>query len=393
MEWTTRIAQSNDMVEVIHELTRDLPGQFDLGFLFLSGFDNDSALAAYNGIKEKLFIETLLGCGCYGVIADKREIENNPSAALLLASLPDVKVTRFYHPQDSYDDLTSSEAWYDYLDVYPNEKPNFIIFSDPMNISLSQFLEGANLAYPGAAVVGGLASAGNQPKTSCLLFDGHLFTEGLAGVFLTGNIRIETIVAQGCRPIGENYIITNADENIVYELAGRPFYEVLEEVLSGASKADQKLAEDAVFLGIAMNEYKHRMRLGDYVIRLLMGIDEESGAGIITDAVDQGQTVKFHVRDRNAAEQELKGLLQSHKDELLKMNPEGALIVSCSARGIDLFGTLGHDIRLIREAIGDIPLAGFFGAGEIAPTAGKNFLHGLTTVLALFYPEQNSFSK
>ena len=55
--------------------------------------------------------------------------------------------------------------------------------------------------------------------------------EGLIGVCLTGNLRVETVVSQGCRPIGETFIVTRAQRNIIYELAGRPFYKVLEEVL------------------------------------------------------------------------------------------------------------------------------------------------------------------
>jgi small ligand-binding sensory domain FIST len=393
MEWTTRIVQSKDLVEVVYELTRDLPGQFDLGFLFLSNYDDVFALSTYQGIQEKLFIKTLLGCCCYGVIADRKEIENTPAAVLLLATLPEVDISPFYHPAGSYDDLSKPEDWYDFLNVYPNEKPQFIIFSDPLNTSLSVFLEAITHAYPDAPAFGGLVAAGEQLKSSCLLYNGQSFSEGLVGVFLKGNIHIETIVAQGCRPMGENYIVTSADENIVYELAGKPFYEILEEVLEKVSKEDRKLAEQAIFLGVAMDEYKHRMRQGDYVIRLVMGIDEETGAGILTDAISQGQTVKFHVRDSQAAEKELETLLLNHKQELLRKKPKGAMIVSCSARGIDLFGALGHDTRLIRESIGKIPLAGFFGAGEIGPVHGKNFLHGLTTVLGLFYEEQCPFNK
>src|SRR5208282_6119357 len=139
------------------------------------------------------------------------------------------------------------------------------------------------------------------PGENTLILDGEVRQEGLIGVCLTGNLRVETVVSQGCRPIRETYIVTKAQRNIIYELAGRPFYKVLEEVLSKGTDYDRHLANEAIFVGIAMNEYKDAFKRGDFLIRGLMGVEPQSGAGAVGDHMRVGQTVQFHLRDAKTA--------------------------------------------------------------------------------------------
>ena len=140
-------------------------------------------------------------------------------------------------------------------------------------------------------------------------------------------------------------------------------------------------------MGIAMNEYKHEMKRGDFLIRMLVGIDEKSGAGAIADYIRPGQTIQFHVRDAVSATEDLNELLRFQHNKNPQMNPSGALIFSCNGRGQNLFKEKNHDIGIIQGQIGGVPGAGFFCAGEIGPVAGKNFIHGFTSSIALFYPE------
>ncbi len=386
MEFLSRISTSTLLDVILKDLSEGVEGAWDIAFLFISGFDEKSTKVIGDKIQAGLSLKNVLGCAGYGVIGAGKEIEDSPSVSLLLARMPGVRCMPFYLDQTSYEDLQTTEEWYDLMDVYPNEKPKFIVFTEATNSAMNSFIEGINKSYPNSPVVGGLTGVENHPRQNLFICNSQYYAEGLVGVCLTGNIHIETIVSQGCRPIGESYIITQADDNIIYELAGRPFYEVLEDVINEISERDQKLAQDAIFVGIAMNEYKHRMRQGDFIIRLLMAIDDESGAGIITDAVHVGQTVKFHVRDPISAEQDLKSLLKEHQNELVRLAPKGGLIFSCSARGKELFGAQNHDTNLLNDFLGDVPLSGFFSAGELGPVYGKNFLHGVTSCIALFYP-------
>jgi small ligand-binding sensory domain FIST len=58
----------------------------------------------------------------------------------------------------------------------------------------------------------------------------------------------------------------------------------------------------------------------------------------------------------------------------------GAIYVSCSGRGGPHFGGQSAELQIVRRALGDVPLVGFFAGGEIA----RNHLYGYTGVLTVF---------
>ena len=131
-----------------------------------------------------------------------------------------------------------------------------------------------------------------------------------------------------------------------------------------------------------MDERRVEFRRGDFLIRGVVGADEQSGAVAIGDVVDVGSTVQFHVRDARSADEDLQAMVGS-----VDRSPVGALLFTCNGRGIRMFGEPDHDARVIQQRLGGLPLAGFFCAGELGPVGGRNFLHGFTASMALFYEE------
>jgi small ligand-binding sensory domain FIST len=388
MEFINRLTQSSDRVQIVAELLEGVEGEFDLGILYVCPWQPYDPQEVYKTLKDRVKIKHFLCCTCAGIIGTEKEVEGRPSASLMLARLPDVQIVPFSLNQVELESLKNNEDWYNYLEVYPTERPNFLVFADPFLIDANRFLATLNISYPGSAVVGGLASAGAGPQENTLILDGEVFQEGLIGVCLKGNISIETVVSQGCRPIGETFIITKAEQNIIYELAGQPFYKVLEEVLNKGTEYDRHLARQVILIGIATNEYRHEFKRGDFLVRGILSVDPTNGAGVVGDYVKTGQTVQFHLRDAKTANEDLHELLKMHKIKQHTVAPHGAMIFSCNGRGINLFGQQDHDIRIIQHHLGPIPAAGFFCAGEIGPIAGINFLHGFTNSMALFYPQR-----
>lgn len=388
MEFINRITQAGVSTQIVSELLTGVEGDFDLGILYICPWPPYDPLSIFQALKAKGNIRHLICCTCAGIIGATREIEGRPSASLMLMRLPQVKIVPFVLSQPVLETLKVKEDWYNFLEVYPNEKPSFIVFADPFAFDGNGFLAGLNEAYPGMPIVGGLASAASGPGENTLILDGEVMREGLVGACLTGNLRVETVVSQGCRPIGETFIVTKAQRNIIYELAGRPFYKVLEEVLNKGTDYDRHLAHEAIFVGIAMNEYKDKFKRGDFLIRGVMGVEPQSGAGVVGDHMRVGQTVQFHLRDGRTANEDLHELLKQYKAQAQATSAHGAFVFSCNGRGINLFGEHDHDIRIIQHHLGPVPAAGFFCAGEFGPVGGINFLHGFTNSMALFYPQQ-----
>jgi len=388
MEFISRITEAGNLSQITSELLMQIEGDFDLGILYVCPGSSYEPLELFQAIKAQGKIRHLICCTCAGIIGGKHEIEGRPSASIMLMRLPQVKIVPFIVSQPVLESIKVKEDWYNFFDVYPNENPSFLVFADPFAFDGNAFLAGLNRAYPQRPVVGGLASGASQPGENTLILDGEVMREGLVGVCLTGNLRVETIVSQGCRPIGETFIVTKAQRNIVYELAGRPFYNVLEEVLSKTTDYDRELAREAIFMGIAMNEYKDKFQRGDFLIRAVMGVDPKSGAGAVGDHMRVGQTVQFHLRDAKTANEDLHELLKQYRTKKQVTAAHGAFVFSCNGRGFNLFKEQDHDIRIIQQYLGPVPAAGFFCAGEIGPVGGINFLHGFTNSMALFYPQQ-----
>jgi small ligand-binding sensory domain FIST len=388
MEFINRLTEADNLPKIMADLSAGIAGDFDLGILYVCPWAPYDPLELFQALKAKVQVRHLICCTCAGIIGTEREIEGRPSASLVLMRLPLVKIMPFSIVQPVLETIKTKEDWYNFLDVYPNERPSFLVFADPFAFDGNGFLHGLNEAYPGMPIVGGLASAASSPGENILILDGEVMKEGLIGVCLMGNLRVETVVSQGCRPIGETFIVTKAERNIVFELAGRPFYKVLEDVLNKGTEYDRHLAHEAIFLGIAMNEYKDQFKRGDFLIRGVMGVEPQSGAGVVGDHMHVGQTVQFHLRDAKTANEDLHELLKQYKTKKQLVAAHGALVFSCNGRGINLFNERDHDIRIIQHHLGPVPAAGFFCAGEFGPVGGINFLHGFTNSMALFYPQQ-----
>jgi small ligand-binding sensory domain FIST len=388
LEFISRITEADSLPEITSELLEGVQGDFDLGVLYICPWPPYDPMSLFQALKKQVHIRHLICCTCAGIIGGKREIEGRPSASLMLMRLPEVKIVPFALSQSVLETLKTREDWYELLEVYPNEAPSFLVFVDPFSFDGNGFLAAINQAYPGMPIVGGLASAASGPGENILILDDEMRQDGLVGVCLSGNLKVETVVSQGCRPIGETFIVTSAQRNIVYELAGRPFYKVLEDVLNQGTDYDRHLAQEAIFMGIAMNEYKDKFRRGDFLIRAVVGVEPQSGAGVVGDHMRVGQTVQFHLRDARTANEDLHELLKQFKSKKQATPAQGAFVFSCNGRGINLFKERDHDIRIIQHHLGPLPAAGFFCAGEIGPVGGTNFLHGFTNSMALLYPRK-----
>jgi small ligand-binding sensory domain FIST len=207
---------------------------------------------------------------------------------------------------------------------------------------------------------------------------------------VSGPVSIRTVVSQGCRPIGDRYIVTKADKNMILELSGAPALERLQAMFDALDPNEQRIAQNGLHFGIVMDEQRNRFGRGDFLVRNLVGADQTSGALAVGDLVKEGQTVQFHVRDADSASEDLHLLLAGERAR--QSAPAlGALMFSCCGRGRGLFGRPHHDVTAVRERIGAVPIAGFFAQGEIGPVCGTNFLHGYTASIALFSePESRS---
>ncbi len=364
------------------QVREGLGGAADLAFLFFSSQYADQADALSDAVRAELAPTILLGCTGEGIIAGMEEIEEAAAVTLWAARLPGVRATplRFFVPEG--EEEPALDRWPDNLSE-EDEQPTFILLADPFTTPMTEALSVLADRWPGAAAIGGLAGGGHDQGDHRLLLNDEVHDGGLVGVALSGPVSIRTVVSQGCRPIGAPFVVTKSEQNVIHELGGVPALDRLQAVFESLAGEERRMAHQALHVGIVIDEHRERFERGDFLIRNLIGADRGSGSVAIGDHVQEGQTVQFHLRDAKSASEDLNLLLAMDRTRHEKP-PLGALLFSCCGRGQGLFGRPHHDVGVVRERAGDIPVAGFFAQGEIGPVGGSNFLHGYTASLALF---------
>src|SRR5262249_20906408 len=156
---------------------------------------------------------------------------------------------------------------------------------------------------------------------------------GAVGVAFRGDVAIDTLVAQGCRPIGTPLVVTRADGHIIHELANRPPLEVVKELHDSLPPRDQALFRHSLFVGIEMTDSLVH-HAGELLVRNIAGLDPESGALAVAATLRPFQVIQFLLRDAHAATQDLTRLLERYRDSGSRV--DGALLFSCVGRGARL---------------------------------------------------------
>jgi len=337
-------------------------GPADLAFLFFSPHYAEQSTDLTAAVRRELAPNLLVGCTGEGIIGGTEEIESAPAISLWAARLPG--------------------GWPDELGSGP-APPTFLLLGDPFSTGVDEALSLIASRCPGSMAIGGMAGGGRDVGENRMVLNGEVYEGGLVGVALSGPLSIRTVVSQGCRPIGERYVVTRAENNVIHELGGVPALERLQTVFETLSGAERRLAHRALHIGVVMNEQRNRFERGDFLVRNLIGADRNSGSVAIGDRIQEGQTVQFHIRDAQSASEDLHLMLAADRSRH-QHPPLGALLFSCCGRGRGLFGHPHHDVTVLHERAGNIPVAGFFAQGEIGPVGGMNFLHGYTASVALF---------
>ncbi|MBC7785757.1 MAG: FIST C-terminal domain-containing protein [Burkholderiales bacterium] len=398
MMFAAALSTRADPEEAVHEVIEQLHAQgaqseqngadpaksdsagFDLAIVFFTHHHGGDADSIAQTLQDALGEPALIGCSCEGVIGQAREVENTPGLSVLAARLPGVRVSTFHISDDQWPAaLASRDALTDHLNIASDTRA-IIGLGDPWTTPITHLLQRFGEITPAIPLIGGMASGARKAGENVILFNNARFDEGMAGVAISGPVRVETVVSQGCRPIGQRFIVTKGQANVIEQLGGKPALTVLEQLVHSLTDAEKQLLSNGLLIGQAMSEYKETFARGDFVVRSIVGVDQSSKALGVGDRVRVGQTVQFHVRDQVTADEDLNHLLGARQIT----SPSGALLFSCNGRGSRLFAKPHHDAQTAAKWMPDVPLAGFFAAGELGPVDGRNFIHGHTASFALF---------
>ena len=393
MKWTSALSEQPVLEDAIAECGVAIKSSvgdadLDLAVAFISPHYEESYDRVADLMAESLGAKHVFGCSGGGVIGNGIEIEQRPGISVTAAVLPNVDIRPVHLQVDGLPDLDAGpDKWVDLFGVAPDRDPHFVMLADPYSFPVQNLLMGMDYAYPRATKIGGLASGASRQGGNALFLDGEVLRNGAIGLALDGNITVDTVVAQGCRPIGQPMRISKSERNMLLELDDVPPMEVLRNLLQTLPDRDQDLIRHSLFLGVVMDELIDNPVQGDFLIRNVVGMDQSTGALAIGEMLKEGQLVQFHLRDAETSSDDLQAVLSRYADEHRENDIPGALLFSCLGRGEYLYGKPNHDTDLFRDKLGDVPLGGFFCNGEIGQVSGTTFLHGYTSSFGLFRPK------
>ncbi|MFY9314021.1 MAG: FIST C-terminal domain-containing protein [Burkholderiales bacterium] len=328
-----------------------------LGFVYFTDALLPHAADIVDSLRHSTGVADWVGTVGIGIVASGTEYLDRPALATMVAELARDR----YRVFSGRHGLTKGEA------------PHFgVIHADPETPDVAGLIADMSSKVASGYLVGGLSSS----RGRSVQVANDVISGGLSGALFAESVGISTRLTQGCSPLAGRYRVTACDRNVIATLDGRPALEVMREAIGEVLSRDLRRAAHYIHVGLAVAGSDR----GDYLVRNLMGIDPKNGLIAIGDMVEPGAELMFCRRDAQSARRDLLRIL----GELRKETPagaRGALYFSCVGRGEHLFGSRGAELGLVKEALGELALAGFFCNGEIS----HDRLYGYTGVLTLFH--------
>ena len=352
----------------------ELPAEYTLGLCYLTDAFAGDAEAILAELKLRLPGVHWVGTVGVGVAATGAEHFDVPALALMLAPLPRTAFRVFSGVQPLRADGADFQPY------------TALVHADGRMPDLQELLPELAERTASGYLFGGLsASRGRSVQIADAVFDGG----GLSGVAFSAEVGVVSRVTQGCQPIGPRRLVSRAQDNFVITLDGRGALDcVMEDLGLPPDMALEPVAEalSNTLVGLHPGEDAELVAPvafgADMLVRNIIGLDPRAGVVAIGDAVAKGAWLIFCRRDPAAALADLRRIAREIRDELVDSDRValGAVYVSCSGRGGPHFGRPAAELELIRDVLGDVPLAGFFAGGEIAHSR----LYGYTGVLTVF---------
>jgi small ligand-binding sensory domain FIST len=329
------------------------------------------------------------GCVGIGVAASGVEYFDEPGLVVMLAALPR-----------------------EHFQVFSGARPlgrdsafSALVHADPGTPELAELLAELSQRTSSGYLFGGVAASRNG---AVHIADG-VWRGGLSGIGFAPEVALVSRVTQGCQPVGPVRTITEAEGNLVLAFDGEPALPCLLRDLGAARDEPRVLLPRlrATLVGLSDASDDMLSRGGqfgtDTRVRHLIGLDPARGGVAVADHVRPGMRAAFCQRDMAAARRDLVRICSEIRDEVESHAQDsattvstlqaavppaappaqrmaGAVYISCSGRGGPHFGGPSAELQIVRHALGDVPLVGFFAGGEIA----RHHLYGYTGVLTVF---------
>jgi len=348
------------------EALAPLPAGANLGFLYVSDAFGEQLEDILARFKAGTDIAAWTGSLGMGILGGDHEYHELPAISVLVGAFPPDSFRILPTLGAETNTLPASQIQW----VRDTGAHFAVVHGDPGNNRSQQLVEELADAL-GGFLVGGLTSSRNQR----LQIAGDVTQGGLSGVIFSPAVPVSTALSQGCALFGQLHEVTECRRNIAIRLDGRPALDVFNEEIGEPLASEPARAAGYIFAAMPVRGSD----TGDYLVRNLLGIDANNRLLAVGEYLNAGDAIQFCRRDRKSARDDLQRMLNELKSRT-GQPPRGALYFTCLGRGPHMFGEGSAEVKMVQEALGDIPMAGFFCNGEIS----HRRLYGYTGVLTVF---------
>lgn len=336
----------------------------NVGVLYATESFNQNLSSILTFLRETTRIEHWVGAVVPGLCANDHADCDGGALAVMTGLLPEDSF-RVFSGLDAAAMLARHAPW-----IAANGPCLGLAHGDPRSPGLPALL-GATARQAGFLVGGMVSTSGPPAQVADAVVSG-----GLSGLLLAAHVPVVAGLTQGCTPIGPPHMVTDSAQGVLMEVDGRPALDVLKDEAGELIARDLRRAAGYIHVALPVVGSD----TGDYMVRNLLGIDPRQGWLAMGDHVEVGRSVVFVRRDPQAARTDMARMLADVVRRLDGRPPVAAFYNSCLARGRHLFGTDEAELALIRDALGPVPLVGFFGLGEFCGERLHTYAGVLTVI-------------
>jgi len=326
---------------------------------------------------------SIVGSSAHGVLTGDGEVEGSHGLAVLVIASDDIRGDPFIFQSLKTRDAPAAREIANAARSSLKTGLLTILLPDSYNAQPQQLLQTLEETLGHTPIVGAGSSESGMTGATFQLCNEKITNNAVCGLHLSGKYDCFIDITQGCQPIAGTMTITRAERNLIYQIDGRPAFEVFSSVLKGPLRDDLRQALMHVFIGLPADRERNQLGAGEYLVRNIIGLDSSKGIVAVAEPVREGQSLVFTLRDGQRARDDLTQMLERQAQRLRGKKPAFGVYFNCCARGASLYGIPGIDSAYIRQTLGQFPLIGMFGGYELAPLGGANHLFAYTGVLAL----------
>ena len=358
----------------------------DLSIVFASSKYDYQAVV--NGVREVTDNALLIGCSTAGEFTDERTDKESIACAVISSDTykffpgmgRGLKENEVNALKEAGNRFPSNVEGHPYLSA-------ILLIDGLAGKGEESVLAALSTLGPNVKFSGGSAADDLKFKETAVFVNNEVSSDAVSLTLVASRIPVAIGVKHGHFPISPPLKITRAEGNIVYEIEGKPAFEVWKEYARQNAKSigiDVDRMSEAEAIQTFFTRYEAGLLTGtEYKIRWLGGTTSTQGPITFPCAMSEGMVIRVMESPKEAQIASARRAAEIALEACKGTKLAGAIVFDCVCRAVILGEDFSKAVNEIKNVL-KVPLIGFETYGEIAMEIGQlSGFHNTTTVVLL----------